>query len=140
MKSSEPPDPAKVITGILTKKYGDYVLHMLKCKSVDEAFQLMHRISFVSGDTLETLRTPNNITPFVVKDENGKWVQVEIGGQFTKDQTVEVRRVASELRIPCESMCVANEGTLTQREFVLAMLELKNTKPAQPKKWWEIWK
>ena len=140
MPAPETSDLHKMINDRLNKKYGDYVLHMLQCRTTDEAVAALRHLSFISGDSLERLSTPSNIQPFVIKDEKGAWAQALVGGQLTKDQNSEVRRVAKELGIPCNSLCCAHDGSLTQREFFLADTYPQETSPVPNKKWWQIWK
>jgi len=138
MPAPETSDLHKMIFDMLSKKYGDYVLHMLHCRTTDEAVAALRHLSFISGDSLESLSTPANIQPFVIKEEKGAWVQALVGGQLTKDQNSEVRRVAKELGISCESLCCAHKGSLTEREFLQADSYPQETSPAPTKKWWQI--
>jgi hypothetical protein len=129
---SESDDVWKQIHGIMTRKYGDYVLHILKCHTTDEALGFQRRLSFVTGSSLSEMIFPANIQPVVVQMSD--YVLDVIGGQLTSDQNVEVRRLAAERAIECESMCVAKTGTLTQREFLKAGTQLKNEQAAGKKK------
>ena len=138
MPTLETSDLHKMIFEILEKKFGDYVLYTLHCRNTDEAVALLRHMSFISGESLEGLVTPTNIQPFVIKDEKGTWAQALIGGQLTKDQNSEVRRVAKELEILCESLCKAHKGSLAEREFLLADSYPQEMPPAPNKKWWQI--
>ncbi len=129
---SESDDVWKQIHGLMVEKYGDYVLHILKCHTSAEALGFQRRLSFVTGSGLNDMIFPTNIQPVIVKMSD--YVVDVIGGQLTSDQNVEVRQVANELGIECESMCVAKAGTLTQREFLKAGTRLKDEQTAGKKK------
>lgn len=131
-------DANKMILEILGKKYGDYVLHVLECGSKEEAFSSLRRLSFISGETLEELKGPTNVQPIVHVHDRGTWAVV--GGQLTSDQNFEVRRTAEEVGVPCDSLCCAHEGSLTQREFLEASKRTKEGTSASGKKWWQVWK
>lgn len=130
---------SKRTMNLLSSRYGDFVAHLVEFPTTDSAVGFLRGLSFVSGNEL---RTPDHIQAAVSANQQGKDAFVVLGGQFTPDENEEIRRKADASRVECQSVCVANDGSKVQRDFMAAAAQLKpDTKSREPeKKWWHFWK
>lgn len=115
---------------MLATSYGDYVAHALDFKATPQAEEYLAAVSFTDGRTLQDLTCLDRMKIAPVLLPNG--VFVVLGGQFTSVEHEEIRRKADEHGVPCKSVCIADDGSQVQREFMTAASRLQEAQPTEP--------
>ena len=101
---------------ILNNRFDEYVIHMIEMPSFVEAGNFCQSLSFFETDD----DARDDVCFEWIDDLGGVEAVALVGGSLSREENIEVRRAAEFNGAKCVSVCNAEDGSRTQREFLAA--------------------
>ena len=109
---------------ILNNRFDEFVIHMIEMPSFVEVGNFCQSLSFFKIED----DTPNHVCFDWIEGLAGMEAVALVGGPLSSEENIEVRRNADLKGAKCMSLCNAEDGSRTQREFLAAAGSIQESK------------